>query len=280
MIYKVIPDFDIAKIADSGQCFRMNPLPDGGFSVIAFGRYLEVRNLGGGQNSFSCTEEEFDTIWADYFDLDSDYSGIASMIPPDDRFLRAALAYGHGMRLLHQDPWEVMVSFILSQRKNIPAIKASVEALCSRYGEQGIWNHVTYHCFPTAKSLAGIGCEDLRTCSLGYRDKYVAETAGKFEAGQIRFNDLKSAGFDAAKASLKGLYGIGDKVADCILLFGLGYKNAFPEDTWIKKILEKEYAGHFPKERYDGHLGMVQQYMFYYARSAGYGAIAPLNSCD
>lgn len=278
MIYKVISDFDIAKIADSGQCFRMNPLPDGGYSVIAFGRYLQVRDLGGGRNSFSCTEEEFDTIWADYFDLDSDYSGIASMIPPDDRFLRAALAYGHGMRLLHQDPWETMVSFILSQRKNIPAIKASVEALCTRYGEEAAWNQITYRSFPTAERLTGIGCEDLRTCSLGYRDKYVAEAARQFEAGQIRFDELEKAGFDAAKSSLKGMYGIGDKVADCILLFGLGYKNAFPEDTWIKKILEKEYAGHFPKERYDGHLGMVQQYMFYYARSAEYRMLAPLNS--
>lgn len=280
MIYKDIPDFDIAKIADSGQCFRMNPLPSGGYSVIAFGRYLEIRDLGGGRNSFSCTEEEFDAIWADYFDLNSDYTGVISMIPPGDRFLQAAALYGRGMRLLHQDPWEVMVSFILSQRKNIPAIKASVEALCSRYGEEGAWNQVTYRSFPTAESLAGICCDDLRTCSLGYRDKYVAEAAAKFEAGQIRFDELKTAGFDAAKASLKGMYGIGDKVADCILLFGLGYGNAFPEDTWIKKILEKEYAGHFPKEQYDGSLGMVQQYMFYYARSPEYAAIAPLNSCD
>ncbi len=278
MIYKEIPDFDIAKIADSGQCFRMNPLPSGGYSVIAFGRYLEVRDLGSGRHSFSCTEEEFDTIWADYFDLDSDYSEIASMIPPDDRFLKAALAYGHGMRLLRQDPWETMVSFILSQRKNIPAIKASVEALCTRYGEEAACNQITYRSFPTAERLTGIGCEDLRTCSLGYRDKYVAEAARQFEAGQIRFDELEKAGFDAAKSSLKGMYGIGDKVADCILLFGLGYKNAFPEDTWIKKILEKEYAGHFPKERYDGHLGMVQQYMFYYARSAEYRMLAPLNS--
>lgn len=272
MIHKQIPDFDIAKIADSGQCFRMNPLPGGGYSVIAFGRYLEIRDLGGGRHSFSCTEEEFHAIWADYFDLDSDYSAIASLIPPDDRFLTAAVLYGRGMRLLHQDPWEVMISFILSQRKNIPAIKASVEALCSRYGEEAAWNGITYRSFPAAERLAGIGCDDLRTCSLGYRDKYVAAAARQVGAGQIRFDNLRTAGFDAAKASLKGLYGIGDKVADCILLFGLGYKNAFPEDIWIKKILEKEYAGHFPKERYDGYLGMVQQYMFYYARSTEYRA--------
>lgn len=270
MITKIIPDFDPRKIADSGQCFRMNRLKEGTYSVVAFDRYLEITDLGGGGFTFSCSEEDFKDIWTEYFDLSSDYSALRTMIPPADTFLMSAVDFGWGMRILNQDPWEVTVSFIISQRKSIPAIKTAIETICFNYGIKMESGTITYYSFPSPERLAELDCSHLSSCSLGYRDKYIISSAQSIAGGRLRLADLRRADEDTARTALKSLYGVGEKVANCILLFGLHHTNAFPEDVWIKRIIDTEYGGSFPKSRYDGYLGIVQQFIFYYARSREY----------
>ncbi|MEI8199534.1 MAG: DNA glycosylase [Eubacteriales bacterium] len=274
MIIREIQDFSLSRIADSGQCFRMNRLESGAYRIIAFGRYLEANDLGDSRFAFSCTEEEFQDIWTDYFDLKSDYRALISLVPPDDTFLQAAIKYGQGMRILNQDPWEVMVSFIISQRKSIPAIKTAIETMCVHFGTPMAFEGKPYFSFPSARHIAGLSCRDIACCSLGYRDKYVTAAAESVARGDIRFEDLMDADETTAGTVLKTIPGIGEKVANCILLFGLHKSNAFPEDTWIKRIIDAEYAGEFPKGLYEGHLGIIQQYIFYYARSREYQTTA------
>ena len=277
MIIKEIRDFSISQIADSGQCFRINNLGSGTYSVIAFDKYLEVTDLGDNRFGFSCSEEDFLAVWADYFDLSADYRALKNRIPQDDAFLTAAAAYGWGMRILRQDPWEITASFIISQRKSIPAIKSAIESMCSNFGIQKDSGGKKYYTFPSAKSIACLCPDDIGCCSLGYRDKYITAAARNAADGRVDFAQLQKIDAESAKTVLKSLYGVGEKVANCILLFGLGHTNAFPEDTWIKRIIDSEYGGSFSKDIYDGHLGIIQQYMFYYARSNEYRNSAPLN---
>lgn len=277
MITRKLRDFSLSKIAGSGQCFRMQEVSAGVFRLVAFGRVLKAEEDGAGRFLFSCTEEEFRAVWEDYFDLSADYGALPDLVPEEDRFLRAALAYGRGMRILRQDPWEVTASFIISQRKNIPAIRAAVEALCAHYGEPVAEGGTVYFSFPSAEKIAGLDCAGLRSCSLGYRDKYVIEAARRVAAGDIRWDELRKADYETAGEVLRSIYGVGKKVADCIQLFGLHHTDAFPEDTWIRRIIESEYGGNFPRERYAGYLGIVQQYMFFYARSPEYRQTGPLN---
>lgn len=277
MIIQKIQNFSLSKIAGSGQCFRMNLLKSGAYSVIALGKYLEVTPLGDDTFQFSCTEEDFWDIWTDYFDLKADYRALKARIPPDDAFLSAAVNYGWGMRILRQDPWEVTVSFIISQRKSIPAIKTAVETICTNFGTPSYAGGIKYYPFPSAQKIADLSSSDIGCCSLGYRDKYVTGAAQSVAGGDIDFAKLQKADTEAAGTVLKNLYGVGEKVASCILLYGLHQMNAFPEDTWIKRIIDSEYKGTFPKNLYEEHLGIIQQYMFYFARSIEYQKIAPLN---
>jgi len=281
MIIRYVPDFNLLQIAQSGQCFRMNLLKNGAYNVIAFDKYLQIKDLGSEQFEFSCSEDEFRDVWTDYFDLSSDYCAVRSLIPADDVFLQAAVRYGNGMRILRQDPWEVTVSFIISQRKSIPAIKTAVESICKNFGMllhctvDG--RNVEYYSFPSASHIAELTCSDIGCCSLGYRDKYITSAAQTVAGGIIDFAKLRDTDDEDSKSSLKGIYGVGEKVANCILLFGLEHKNAFPQDTWIKRIIDAEYSGKFPKELYEGQLGIIQQYMFFFARSREYRMSAPLN---
>jgi len=277
MVIQEIKNFSLSQIADSGQCFRMNRVENGAYRIIAFEKYLEARELGNGKFEFSCSADDFRDIWTDYFDLTTDYGMLKARIPQSDAFLCAAVSYGGGMRILQQDPWEITVSFIISQRKSIPAIKTAVETLCTNFGKKVSEGAVQYYTFPSAERIAALSCSDIGCCSLGYRDKYVTAAALQAVSGLIDYSALRNTDEASAKAVLKSQYGIGEKVANCILLFGLHHTNAFPEDTWIKRIIDSEYGGEFPKSRYDGYLGIIQQYMFYYGRSKEYKTAAPLN---
>ena len=144
--------------AGSGQCFRFNRSQDGSFSLIAFGKHLHVRILDDDRFQFSCGADDFELIWRPYFDLDSDYTAFGKSIPANDRFLQAAHAYAGGLRILRQSPWETLISFIISQRKNIPAIKNCVETISRSFGsriDEHIW------AFPQPAQLAGLTLEDL-----------------------------------------------------------------------------------------------------------------------
>lgn len=258
--------FDIGAIAESGQCFRLDRTGEGSFRLIALDRVLRILQTGDGSYQFDCTPEEFDSLWRPYFDLDEDYARYAVNVPPADQFLQAALAFGRGIRILRQTPWEMLITFIISQRKNIPAIKAAVATLSRRYG-QPIAGEADCFAFPAPQALAACGDTALRACALGYRSGYIEAAARMVADGTLDLEGLRALDDEALHQALLRVPGVGTKVANCVMLFGYHRIAAFPRDVWINRIIDAEYGGAFPLERYAGYAGVIQQYMFFYARS-------------
>ena len=244
-----IPDLDLRHIYESGQCFRWEPL---GQDTYRIGRTRTVRQTDG-VFDFSCGAGEFDALWRSYFDLDTDYAVIKARVAPRDAYLQAAVAYGWGMRILRQDLWEVIVSFIVSQNNNIPRIRKNLRDLCAMQGGA----------FPTPVALAAAQPETLRALGLGYRAEYLCAAGAHFtQAGAL--DALRAMSYPEAHTALRAVKGVGPKVADCICLFGLHHVDAFPVDTHVKQILSAHYPKGFPFRRYAGCAGILQQYMFYY----------------
>lgn len=267
---KRINHFSIEQICDSGQCFRMTRLDDNKVEVIANGRYLIVSS-NSNDISFECDEKEFNEIWKHYFDIDSttNYDKIIKSIDENDLYLRNAAKYGDGIRILNQDLWEMIISFLISQRNNIKRIRGCIKKLCEKYGEKktAILNdgkEVTFFDFPTPEALAMADIEDIRALGVGYRDAYIKRAAEDVINGNIDLNALRNMDYESAKQELLKMHGVGNKVADCICLFALHKTDAFPMDTHIISIVDKEYKGTFPFEKYKGYAGVLQQYMFFY----------------
>ncbi|MGI5878703.1 MAG: DNA-3-methyladenine glycosylase family protein [Christensenellales bacterium] len=262
MIETTIDHFDLMQIARSGQCFRMNPIGVGRFAVIA-GEMRVVVSQSGRMFRFECGRDEYERVWRRYFDLDADYAAYIDSVAADDAFMREAVAFGSGMRVLRQDPWEAAVSFVLSQNNNIPRIKVLIERLCARYGRRCVSADGTaYHGFPTRDALRAARVDDVRALGAGYRDRYIVALA----RCDIDFAKLAALPREDAYRQLTAVPGIGDKVANCILLYGLHHTDAFPVDTWIRRVIVRHYGQGFPFERYRGYAGIMQQYLFYYGR--------------
>ncbi len=266
-------NFNIMQIAASGQCFRMNRMNESKkqkCNLVAYGRYLELTQLDAETVELSCSEEEFHQIWEEYFDLSYDYSKVVTeLISGEDEFLKKAAEYGRGIRILKQEPFEAAISFIISQNKNIPAIKSCIEGICRCYGEDKIsreCGNTPFHLFPKAEVLARADKEALRSLNTGYRDEYILQAARSVVLGDLNLEDLKSKSFEEAVDTLKKLRGIGEKVANCISLYGLHHIEGFPIDVWILRALKEVYNNRFDKGKYQGYAGIVQQYMFYYIR--------------
>lgn len=261
-----IGDFSPSCIAESGQCFRMRRTGENEYSLIAGGRFLSVREEGGNEFSFSCSEGEFEGFWKHYFDLDTDYSAYRKLCLPDDAFLKKCISFGDGIRILNQDPFEMLISFIISQRKSVPAIRTSVERLCNALGEEiKSGDDVLTHAFPKPERIASADTSVLSDCGLGYRTEYVREAALGVMTGEIRLSEMNGLKTDELIERLMELKGVGIKVASCEALFGYHRLDTAPVDVWMKRVLENEYGGAFPQE-YLPAAGVLQQYMFNYAR--------------
>lgn len=258
-----IKGFNLALTAASGQSFRFNQMSPGCFSLVAMNRSLVISGLGEDTFEFSCGQEEFEQIWRHYFDLGRDYGEIHRLGTGSDRYLQKAIAYAAGVRILRQEFFETLISFIVSQRKSIPAIKACVEALSARFGtplKGGCY------AFPLPEALMEADEKDLAACGLGYRVRYVQQTAAMIcreGADAYRLAALDDRGL---QATLLRFPGVGVKVAACVMLFAFQRMDSFPVDVWIKRVLDNEYPGGFPFEQYHGVLGILQQYLFCYAR--------------
>lgn len=267
-------NFNIRQIADSGQCFRMSRIDNEGntdkYGLVAYGRYLEITQIDEDTVMLDCTADEYDQIWEEYFDLNYDYGKVTrELINGEDPFLKQAALYGKGIRILKQEPFEAAISFIISQNKNIPAIKSCIEAICRCYGEKKSCNsgkEIIYHAFPVPEILAGAACEDLRILKTGYRDVYIIKASQAVLGGLIDFKQLRQNGYAEAVKTLKTIHGIGEKVANCISLYGLHHIEGFPVDVWMIRVFKEIYNGSFPIEKYTGYAGILQQYMFYYMR--------------
>ncbi len=271
-------DFDIGRIASCGQCFRITRAGDGSYRVIhGTDRLTVTRDIATGRHLLDCTPQRFDETWSSYFDLEGDYAAIRAHVDPADRFLQTAVAHGQGIRVLRQDLWEVMVSFIISQNNNIPRIAKSIDSMCStlgehihvedqtpcdHHGEQG------FTVFPTAEKLTDES--QLVRFGLGYRAPYVAHLAREVASGALDLAVLQeSEDHELVHGRLMEIEGVGPKVAACIELFGLHHLEACPLDTWMRKVVDVHYGGTFEWSRYEGFEGVIQQYLFFYARHLG-----------
>lgn len=254
-----VTNFSIGQICDSGQCFRMAPLGGGRYQVIACGRRLEL-DQEEDVVTFYCGRQDFEHIWKQYFDLEEDYGRWIAGIDGEDAYLTRAAQYGSGIRILNQDLWEMIITFIISQQNNIKRIRKCIETICEQYGapSDGFYD------FPTPEALAAATEEELRTCGLGYRSRYLVGTAHAVAEGDVCLNQIRELGYEEAKTELLKLPGVGSKVADCICLFALHHLDAFPVDTHIRQVLDRWYPDGFPAARYAGYLGVLQQYIFYY----------------
>ncbi|MCI8950522.1 MAG: 8-oxoguanine DNA glycosylase [Lachnospiraceae bacterium] len=256
--------FSLSQICQSGQCFRMNQTEHKNYKIIAGQRYLEACEEEGSISLF-CSKEEFHEFWEDYFDLKRDYQQNHLQINPNDSYLLSAASFGWGIRILKQDLWETIVSFLISQQNNIVRIRRCIEQLCKVYGKEMVSvNGEAYYSFPTPEALSGLEENQLMACNLGYRSKYVVRAAKSVVSGDFDLNQLRSLPYKQAKEELMKLFGVGEKVADCVCLFGLHHLDAFPVDTHINQALQAHYKRGFPNKRYQGFKGVLQQYIFYY----------------
>ncbi len=263
MIKRERKDFDLHQISDSGQCFRMRQIGENEYSLIAYGKYLEISQTEK-EVYFSCSQEEFEEIWKSYFDWDEDYKYIKDSVDKKDAYLVEAVQWGEGIRILRQELWETLVTFLISQCNNIPRIKKCVESLCACFGEKKMnFRQEPYFSFPTPKNIASLKEGDLDPCRLGYRKKYILESAKSWIEEEMESQILK-ADYERARKLLMKLPGVGVKVADCVCLFALHHIQAFPMDTHMKEIVKVHYPEGFPFEKYKGYAGVLQQYAFFY----------------
>ncbi|MDO4438862.1 MAG: DNA glycosylase [Eubacteriales bacterium] len=268
-----LESFSASDIAESGQCFRMSPLKEeGAYKLVAFGKYLKIVQKEDGKIQFHCSENEFNEIWKEYFDLNRNYSDFQKVALEDDIYLKQAIAFGKGIRILNQEPWEMLISFIISQRKSVPAIRTSVERLSERlgkpiYSDNGSGDILEYS-FPSPEKLAEADIDILSECGLGYRTEYVANAARSVLRGDIDFEFLKSLETDHLIEELMKQKGVGIKVASCVALFGFHRLDVVPVDVWMKRVIDTVYNGELPKE-YKPYAGVIQQYLFNYARLNG-----------
>ena len=246
-----------------GQCFRWNEQPDGTWLGIAGSQAARVWDEDG-DLCITCTREQFDAHWFQYFDCGTNYAAVCRSFGVDD-FTKKAAAFGAGIRILKQDPWEMLCTFILSQRNNIPRIAAIVERLCEGWGTAFTFEGKTVYTFPTAEVMASLTEEDLEPLRAGYRTPYLLGAAKAVVSGEIVLRDLISMPTKDARKEVMKLHGVGEKVADCFLLFGLHKLDAFPVDTWMKKA-EAFYEGDMKPFKTSRFAGIYQQYFFYYMR--------------
>ncbi|MBQ7667794.1 MAG: DNA-3-methyladenine glycosylase 2 family protein [Clostridia bacterium] len=266
----LLNDFNIKQLAESGECFRWDKITENSYRGVIYGKVCEVT-----QNK---NEVNFDGIdektLKEYFDLNRDYSAIKAKYK-DDYVLNKAYDFGYGIRIMNQEKFETLISFIISANNNIPRIKKSIEKISKMYGEKIMYKGSEYYAFPTPKALSMAILEELRSCGVGFRDKYILEAAKKVANGEINLSEISKLPTEKCKKELLKIKGVGPKVADCVMLFSMGKIDAFPIDVWIKRIMENLYIKEekslkeiekYAKEKFGDYAGIAQQYLFYYVR--------------
>lgn len=265
MVVRISDDFSLPKIAASGQCFRFHEIAEGLFRCMTGANVLYIRETVPHSFEVSCGRKEWNAVWAPYFDLAKSYKAARSAIPEGDAFMRKAAKAGKGLRILRQDPWETLVSFIASQRKSIPAIRGCLEALSDKFGTEKKTTYETLHLFPSPCSLSAASDEELKSCGLGYRVEYVRSAAEAVLSGRLDLEALREADDETLLGELSSVKGVGIKVASCTALFAYGRGGLAPVDVWIQRVIENEYGGTSPFPSYGENAGLFQQYAFYYA---------------
>ena len=260
----VIPDvrdLDLEQTLDCGQSFRWEKQNDGSFSGVAFGKYVNI-SLDSTDMIIKNAAPDDEKIWREYFDLELDYGKIRGDISKLHPVLEDAARYAPGIRILRQEPYEALCTFIISQNNNIKRIKGIVARLCESFGDEideGVYT------FPNAERLEELTPDDLAPLRAGFRNRYIIDSAKKVASGEVDLELCKTADYDTARAELMKITGVGVKVADCTLLFGMHRVEAFPVDVWMKRAMEKLFPGMSAND-FGEYAGIAQQYIFHYSR--------------
>lgn len=262
VILENVTSFDIEQTLDCGQCFRWNKIGEKSYSGIAFGKYLEISQSENTVILHNCLKEDFENVWYNYFDLSTDYDTIRQQLAKIHPVLDEAQRYAPGIRILKQEPWEALCSFIISQNNNIPRIKGIIDRLCNNFGEKISENNYS---FPTANVLNKLTVDDLAPLRSGFRAKYIIDACNRVASGELNLDEIKTMPIEQARAELTKIKGVGAKVSDCTLLYGMGRKECFPIDVWIKKAMAVLFPELTPRAFRD-YAGIAQQYIFHYSR--------------
>ncbi|MEG1656006.1 MAG: DNA-3-methyladenine glycosylase [Christensenellaceae bacterium] len=271
VVLRELSFFEPRHIFDNGQAFRFYESADAAFEGVAYGRYLRVQKVKNEVTLYPCCRQDFEQIWRRYFDLDRDYDAV--FCDCCDEALKKGRIYGCGLRLLNQEPFETLISFIVSANNNIKRIRGIIEKICVLCGEAFVFEGKTYYQFPLPKALAALSIEQLKQCGSGYRAPYIKAAAQAVYDG-FDLEATRKMPYHDAKKELQKLMGVGPKVADCVLLFSLGFSDAFPADVWVKRVLKDVYGfcGNdkqiykYAKQKFGEHAGIAQQYLFFWYR--------------
>lgn len=275
--------FDAKHILECGQCFRWNKQEDGSYTGVFQNNVLSVKTVNG-KIVFKgiCSKSIKETVYK-YFDLERNYEDIKNTLSMVDNDLKKSIEYGSGIRILNQDLWETIISFVISANNNIPRIKKIIEKISINYGNKITWNSQEFYTFPTPEELSKASIEDLRNMGLGFRDKYIYEITKRVVTGQMDLNILKKIDdVDELRNELMNLPGIGEKVADCVMLFSdLKKLEVFPIDVWVRRVMndlyiknvdekkvDKKQIRDLARQKYKNLAGIAQQYLFYWKREA------------
>ncbi|MDO5779026.1 MAG: DNA glycosylase [Clostridium sp.] len=288
VILENVKDFNIKQILECGQCFRWEKITDTNYIVVAYRRVIEVIQDGSKVTILNTTMKDFDEIWKDYFDLNVNYEEVKEELSKDE-LLKKSVEFGYGIRILNQDPFEMLISFIISARNSIPSIMKTIKKISERWGDKIEYKGNIYYAFPTPEQLNEATLEEIKETGASFRSKYIIDTISKVNAAieaknngtlneelqQFDLEYIKSLPVDECHKALQNFMGVGAKVADCIMLFSMSKHSAFPVDVWIKRAMIYFYLAPdvslnkirvFGRDKFGELAGLAQQYLFYYAR--------------
>ena len=281
LIIEEVKDFDICDILECGQCFHFTKLGEKEYELMSHGRYLHIKQDGDTAVLYDTSVEDYEAVWKSYFDMERDYGFIKNTITQADERLLEPVTAKPGIRILNQDFFETLISFIISQNKQIPHIKQIVHTISRRYGEEIITGDGrSVYTFPTAGVLNAVSEDELRECKVGFRAPYIKDAVRRVISGELCEEELKALPVQEAREKLMSIKGVGEKVSNCVLLFGLGRRDSFPVDVWMKRIMEymyfhedtkKEVIEQYAHEKFGEYAGYAQQYLFHFGRENGLG---------
>lgn len=282
LVLKDIDTFELDHIFDCGQCFRWNRQEDGAYIGVIKKGVLRVSKNKNNIVFEGMLDGDINSIVYEYFDLGTDYKALKNKLSKIDDNMKKSIEYGYGIRILNQDLWEMVISFIISANNNIPRIKGIIERISKKCGKKIEWNGEDYYLFPTVEELSKLSVSDFRELGAGFRDKRIYKTTQMILNKEVNLDDLELAN-DTAKIreELLKLDGVGEKVADCIMLFALKRFDSFPIDVWVRRVMNtlyihnedetkvnKENLKKVAHELFGDISGIAQQYLFYWARSS------------
>lgn len=280
VILRGVKNFNIKQVVECGQCFRWEKVDELDYIGVAHGRVIEVIQEGDTVTLLNTNEEDFKNIWFDYFDLARDYSKVKEALA-NDEILSKSVEYGYGIRILNQEHFEILISFIISARNSIPSIMKTIKKISEKWGNAIEYKGNTYYTFPTPEVLKNATLEEIQETGASFRSKYIIDTISNvnksLEDGDKEFDldYISSLNADECHTALQNFKGVGAKVADCIMLFSMAKYSAFPVDVWVKRAMIFFYGAEegslnkiriFARNKFGEVAGFAQQYLFYYAR--------------